>query len=412
MENANVFFGGDLGLNVVSHVDLVGLSVQELNNVVGKSALTVGVHIELYSFGNVEGNQGECERVVSLKVRRTIGGVEKSLEISIGEVYVSVKLHLLCREALEVLLKGRIVIDLGVASSTLNLRSCAVLVQRGNSAVIEAEGKKILHVAVESSLCYGECEEEKVCGRALVVSAIEKNLVYRFTVDLVAVCLSVAVDEEHLHSAVVRCQLLLPDLVVGAVNACIIGLGIITQDVGEVLNVLIIDVLVSASLNILDNYLFEAGGILGKGSAVLESIVDAKKIHVDGVNSVNVEAKVADLKEDHILALVCMDETRLDNNSAHVVDGSLSGSVYKGILLLFGVEGEDGDVCDLALIVILKILHQLSLLFEELYSETVVSPYEKLVCLVQNFVVHLLVESDGGQDINYSLKECVSALKV
>ena len=273
MENANVFFGGDLGLNVVSHVDLVGLSVQELNNVVGKSTLTVGVHIKFYALGNVEGNQGECERVVGLKVRRTIGGVEKSLEISIGEVYVSVKLHLLCREALEVVFKGSVVVDLGVASTALNLRSCAVLVECGNSAVVEAEGEEVFNVAVKSSLSYGECEEEKVCGRALVISAVEKNLVYRFTVDLVAVCHSIAVDEEHLHSAVMGCQLLLPDLIVGAVNTCVIGLGVVIENVCEEFEMLIVNVLVSASLDILDNYLFKAGRLFGERSSVLESVV-------------------------------------------------------------------------------------------------------------------------------------------
>ena len=308
--------------------------------------------------------------------------MKKRLEISVGEVYVSVKLHLVCGEVLEVVLEGGAIVDLGVACAALNLGARTVFVECGNSAVVEAEGEQILYVAVKLCLRYRECEEKKICGRALVISAIEKNLVYRFAVDLVAVRLGIAVYKEHLHSAVVGSQLLLPYFIIGAMNTCVIGLGVVTQNIGEVLNVLIVNILVSASLDVLDDYLLKAGGLFGKRCSVSKSVVNAEKIHIYSVDSVNVEAEMTDLEEDHILSLVGVDEAGLDNHTAHVVDGLLSGFVDKGILLLFGFKGEDGDVRNLAFIVILEILHQLALFFEELDSETVVSPYKQLVSLI------------------------------
>ena len=130
------------------------------------------------------------------------------------------------------------------------------------------------------------------------------------------------------------------------------------------------------------------------------------------MNSVNVEAEVADLQEDHVLALVCMDKARLDNNAAHVFDRLFSCFVDKGILLFLGLKGENGNVGYLALIVVLEILHQLALLLEELDSETVISLYKQFVCLVKNLVVNLLGKGYRGQNIDNSFKECVSALKV
>ena len=152
VENSYVLLGGGLGLNVISHFDLVGLGVQELNNISRKSASSVRIHVELYALGNVEVDERVCQGVIHIEGRGSVCVVHESFKVYIGELYVSVKLQLIAGEHSEVLVKGARIVDLGVATGTLRLGASAALFRRGNSAVIKTDRHEVLESAVEQRL--------------------------------------------------------------------------------------------------------------------------------------------------------------------------------------------------------------------------------------------------------------------
>ena len=69
VENSDVLLADYLGLNVVCHLDLVGLGIEKLNYVCGKGSLTVSVHIELYLLGHVEWDERICQEIIGLEER-------------------------------------------------------------------------------------------------------------------------------------------------------------------------------------------------------------------------------------------------------------------------------------------------------------------------------------------------------
>ena len=100
-----------------------------------------------------------------------------------------------------------------------------------------------------------------------------------------------------------------------------------------------------------------------------------------------------------------MDKVGLDNNAVHKSDMAVSELIYKLILLFFGREGVFGDILDLFKIVILEILHQLTLLFEEPEPERIVSLNQKLVCFINGVVIYFFRDRDRCEYVYNSLVE-------
>ena len=220
---------------------------------------------------------------------------------------------------------------------------------------------------------------------------------------LVSVSLGLVVKDYKRHAMLVLCKLLLPSFVLGTVNTCIIGLGLVVEHILKELHVLVVGLLIIGVFKVsLNNVLVFCSGS-GKLGAILESIIDVKKVGEHVLESVDIKSQMADLEEYHISAVEGVDEVRLDNNAAHEFDVAVSNLVYKLILLLFGSKGIFGNILYLFWIVIIEILHQLALLFEELDSECIISLHQKLVRLIKDIVIHLFRDRYGSENIYDSL---------
>ena len=237
------------------------------------------------------------------------------------------------------------------------------------------------------------------------MSAIEDDSLRGVTVYLVGIGLGLVVEDKQRHAVLVLCKLLLPGLVLGAVNTCVIGLGLVVEHILKEFHMLVVGFLIVGVLEISFNDILILCSGSGKLGSVFESVVEIKKVGEHILESVDVKSQMADLEEDHISAVKGVDEVRLDNNAAHELDVTVSDLIYKLILLLFGSEGIFGNVLYLFGVVIIEILHQLALLFEELDSERVISLNQKLVRLVERIVIYLFGDRHRGEDIYNSLKE-------
>jgi len=397
-------------VNVVRHDDLVGLYVEELNDVSGKRTLAVGVKIELVSFFHVKGDERIGQEIIGFQHGRTVGVMQKGFECSVREADVLVAHVLLAREEIEVFCKSALVVASGVASDTADFGAGTVLVCRGDPAVVKCERQHVSGVVVQLCRCQRAGVEQKISGRIAVFGAVCDELADSTTVDHVAVSLGIVMDEEHLHTAMVACQFLLPDLVIGTVQACIIGFGTIVHHAGEVIEISLEKRFVMASFDVFGDDFFEASGSIGQSFALFQSVVNSKKVLENNVDTVNIQNQMADLEEDHALIVVGFDKVRLNDLSAQISDGTLSDLQNKVVLFLLRVEFQNGDLFDR--LSIAEILHQLAALFEKSDAQAVITLNEQIECSGHHIYVNFFGNGDGGQYIDDSLEECVFALQI
>jgi hypothetical protein len=196
-------------------------------------------------------------------------------------------------------------------------------------------------------------------------------------------------------------ELLLPNGIIGTVNTGIEWLGIIGEQIGEVLQVFLLQIAVGILFDILFDNLLETFRGGRQRFSILQSMIHVHKIRVQDVDSIKVSNQMANLEKHHVTIVIGANKIRLDDNAVQIVNGFLSDLIDKGVLLFFGFKGQNGHLLDI-FSGITKVLHQLSLLFEESDSEAVISLDQKLESLIHKLKIHFLINGDRGKDVDYS----------
>ena len=144
-----------------------------------------------------------------------------------------------------------------------------------------------------------------------------------------AVGLSVVMYKKNRHTAMVFFELLLPNGILGAVNTGIEWLGIIGEQIGEVLHVFLFQIAVGVLFDVLFDNLLETCRGGGQRFALLQSIIHIYKIHIQDVKSIKVRNQMTNLEKHHVTIVIGANEIRFDDNTMRIGNGFFSLIPYK-----------------------------------------------------------------------------------